>query len=207
MRNDDLAGALEDQADAMEALREGMRSMGEAMARDNNPGGPDDGRGNPGRAQADPLGRESGQGRRAGTEDSLLQGEDVYRRARDLLDEIRRRSGEGARPEYRAGLPRAPARPVLSHFRTVASRSATVAVSVARPSSTACTYCVERGLGVGPQADNLRGHQVDDKRPDAGHHCQPEPGARTATYVARARLPTWRGQASRWCRGTRSERN
>ncbi|MDZ7708989.1 MAG: TIGR02302 family protein [Roseovarius sp.] len=99
LRNDDLAGALEDQADAMEALREGMRSMGEAMARDASPGGPNDGRGDPDRAQADPLGRESGQGRRAGTEDSLLQGEDVYRRARDLLDEIRRRSGEGARPD------------------------------------------------------------------------------------------------------------
>ncbi|MET4102270.1 uncharacterized protein (TIGR02302 family) [Roseovarius sp. MBR-78] len=99
LRNDDLAGALEDQADAMEALREGMRSMGEAMARDANPGSPDDGRGNTGRAQADPLGREAGQGRGAGTDDSLLQGEDVYRRARDLLDEIRRRSGEGARPD------------------------------------------------------------------------------------------------------------
>ena len=99
LRNDDLAGALEDQADAMEALREGMRSMGEAMARNSNPGGPGDGRGNRGRAQTDPLGREAGQGRRAGTDDSLLQGEDVYRRARDLLDEIRRRSGEGARPD------------------------------------------------------------------------------------------------------------
>src|SRR6056297_725630 len=99
LRNDDLAGALEDQADAMEELREGMRSMGEAMARNSSPGGPQDGRGDPGRAQADPLGRESGQGRRAGTQDNLLQGEDVYRRARDLLDEIRRRSGEGARPD------------------------------------------------------------------------------------------------------------
>jgi hypothetical protein len=69
------------------------------MARDMGPGGPGDGRGDPGRAQADPLGRESGQGRRAGTDDSLLQGEDVYRRARDLLDEIRRRSGEGERPD------------------------------------------------------------------------------------------------------------
>jgi uncharacterized protein (TIGR02302 family) len=99
LRNDDLASALEDQADAMEALREGMRSMGEAMAQRQNPGGQGQAQGAPGRAQADPLGRETGQGRRAGTQDSLLQGEDVYRRARDLLDEIRRRSGEGARPD------------------------------------------------------------------------------------------------------------
>ena len=99
LRNDDIAGALEEQADAMEALREGMRNMGEAMARQGNPSGPGQGQGGPGRAGADPLGRETGQGRRAGTQDNLLQGDDVYRRARDLLDELRRRSGEGERPD------------------------------------------------------------------------------------------------------------
>jgi uncharacterized protein (TIGR02302 family) len=99
LRNDDLAGAIDDQADAMEALREGMRNMGEAMAEQQNPGGQGQQDGPPGQAQADPLGREAGQGRRAGTQDNLLQGEDVYRRARDLLDEIRRRSGEGDRPD------------------------------------------------------------------------------------------------------------
>jgi hypothetical protein len=99
LRNDDLAGALGEQADAMEALREGMRNMGEAMAQQGQPGGPGSERGEPGMAQADPLGRERGQGRNAGTQENLLQGDDVYRRARDLLDEIRRRSGEGARPD------------------------------------------------------------------------------------------------------------
>ena len=99
LRNDDIAGALEDQADAMEALREGMRNMGEAMAREGAPGGPGQAQGGPGRAGADPLGREAGQGRRAGTQDNLLQGEDVYSRARDLLDELRRRSGDGERPD------------------------------------------------------------------------------------------------------------
>lgn len=99
LRDDDLAGALGEQADAMEALREGMRNMGEAMAQDANPGGPGSESGQPGMAQADPLGRETGQGRNAGTQENLLQGEDVYRRARDLLEEIRRRAGEGARPD------------------------------------------------------------------------------------------------------------
>ncbi|MEO1778850.1 MAG: DUF4175 family protein, partial [Pseudomonadota bacterium] len=52
------------------------------------------------RAEAqDPLGREPGANGSTGTEESLLQGEDVYRRARDLLDEIRRRAGEGERPD------------------------------------------------------------------------------------------------------------
>ncbi|WP_040651109.1 TIGR02302 family protein [Roseovarius sp. 217] len=99
LRSDDLAGAIDNQADAMEALREGMRNMGEAMAEQQNPGGQGDAEGQPGQAQADPLGREAGQGRQAGTQDSLLQGEDVYRRARELLDEIRKRSGEGERPD------------------------------------------------------------------------------------------------------------
>ncbi|MEI4232740.1 TIGR02302 family protein [Roseovarius sp. D22-M7] len=100
LRGDDLAGAIDNQADAMESLREGMRNMGEALAeQQQNPGGQGEGEGAPGQAQADPLGRESGQGGRLGTQSELLQGEDVYRRARDLLDEIRRRSGEGDRPE------------------------------------------------------------------------------------------------------------
>jgi hypothetical protein len=34
-----------------------------------------------------------------GTEEGLIQGDDVYRRAQDLLDEIRRRAGDGERPE------------------------------------------------------------------------------------------------------------
>lgn len=99
LRGDDLAGAIDNQADAMESLREGMRNMGEAMAEQQTPGGQGAGEGAPGQAQADPLGRESGQGGRMGTQSELLQGEDVYRRARDLLDEIRRRSGEGDRPD------------------------------------------------------------------------------------------------------------
>lgn len=100
LREDDFAGAIDRQSEAMEALREGMRSLGEAMAQDqqSQPGqGQQAGDMNlPGR---DPLGRSSGSNGRVGTEESLLQGEDVYRRARELLDEIRRRSGEGERPD------------------------------------------------------------------------------------------------------------
>ena len=47
----------------------------------------------------DPLGRDQGSNGSLATDDSLLQGEDVYRRAQELLDEIRRRSGEGERPD------------------------------------------------------------------------------------------------------------
>jgi hypothetical protein len=100
LRQDDYAGAIDRQSEAMEALREGMRALGEQMAQEqqSQPGqGDQDG---DMRAQnRDPLGRNAGSNGSLGTDEGLLQGEDVYRRARDLLEEIRRRSGEGERPE------------------------------------------------------------------------------------------------------------
>ena len=47
----------------------------------------------------DPLGRQMGNTGQFGTDENLLQGEDVYRRAEELLGEIRRRSAEQNRPE------------------------------------------------------------------------------------------------------------
>ena len=101
LRQDDLAGALDNQSDAMEALREGMRELGEQMAQQQG----QDGQQGEAMGQAnemgrrDPLGREVGQNGRIGTDQQLLQGDDVYRRAEELLDEIRRRSGDQSRPE------------------------------------------------------------------------------------------------------------
>lgn len=100
LRQDDLPGAIDKQADAMEALREGIRNLGDAMAEAGRRQQGGDGQ-ETGNAQAnsrDPLGRNPGsRGGDVGTQEDLLQGEDVYRRARELLDEIRRRSGEGER--------------------------------------------------------------------------------------------------------------
>ncbi|MES2145592.1 MAG: TIGR02302 family protein [Pseudomonadota bacterium] len=103
LRDGDLPGALDRQAEAMEALREGMRNFGEALAQQrrdemgDSRQAQDMGRADPnGR---DPLGREPGDSARIGSDRNMLQGDDVYRRAQDLLDEIRRRSGELARPE------------------------------------------------------------------------------------------------------------
>lgn len=100
LRNDDLAGAIDRQSEAMEALREGMRSLAESLAQDQQK---QSGQGNTDserRAEnRDPLGRNAGSRGSIGTDEGLLQGGDVYRRARELLDEIRRRSGEGERPE------------------------------------------------------------------------------------------------------------
>jgi len=101
LRNDDLAGAIDRQSEAMEALREGMRNLGEAMAEQQREmrGGQGEQQGNVGGERNDPLGRNAGTNGQLGNDRNMLQGEDVYRRARDLLDEIRRRSGDGERPE------------------------------------------------------------------------------------------------------------
>ena len=100
LQRDDLPEAIDRQAEAMDALRDGMRNLGEALAeaegRQGQQGTAD---GREGGEQRDPLGRSPGANGQAGTDQGLLQGEDVYRRARELLDEIRKRSGETARPE------------------------------------------------------------------------------------------------------------
>ncbi|PYF09313.1 uncharacterized protein (TIGR02302 family) [Rhodobacter viridis] len=111
LKDGDLGGAIDKQADAIEALREGMRKLGEAMAEENGQG--QSGQGAEGmerRGDAmgghgarelprDPLGRATGDGSRIGSDSDLLKGDDVYRRARDLLDEIRRRTADRQRPE------------------------------------------------------------------------------------------------------------
>ncbi|MBT0959493.1 DUF4175 domain-containing protein [Alphaproteobacteria bacterium KMM 3653] len=102
LRAEDFGEALDNQAQAMEALREGMRNLGEALAENQGqqqPGqGQQTGNANP-NARRDPLGRDRSATGPLGSDEDLLQGEDVYRRARDLLDEIRRRSSEQDRPD------------------------------------------------------------------------------------------------------------
>ena len=89
----DLSGALDRQAEAMDRMRDGMRALGDAQAeqqRQEQGDGQAQGRSDPGN-QRDPLGRQQGESGRIGSDRNLLQGQDVYRRAQDLLDEIRRR--------------------------------------------------------------------------------------------------------------------
>ncbi|MCL7463797.1 TIGR02302 family protein [Phaeovulum sp. NW3] len=107
LRRGDNGTAIDRQADAIEALREGMRSLGEALAQEEGRQQGQQGEQRLGQAGSgqgrdlprDPLGRTLGEGGRIGTDDPMLGGEDVYRRARDLLDEIRRRSGERLRSD------------------------------------------------------------------------------------------------------------
>lgn len=101
LRDRDYGEALDRQADAMEALREGLRRLDEAMAEEQGQAPGQAGRaGAPDAGARDPLGREPGSnGRDFGSDQQFLGEEEIQRRAEELLDEIRRRSGDQTRPE------------------------------------------------------------------------------------------------------------
>ncbi len=101
LRENDLAEAIDNQGQAMEALREGMRALGEMMQQQQQTGQPGQGMQESDRRadSRDPLGRESGNSGVQGDDSPLALNDDAYGRARELLDEIRRRSGDADRPE------------------------------------------------------------------------------------------------------------
>ncbi|MFK7746597.1 MAG: TIGR02302 family protein [Roseobacter sp.] len=101
LRQNDLAEAIDEQGQAMEALREGMRALGEMMSEQQQQAQPGQGNQESDQRAAgrDPLGRESGNSGDRGDDSPLALNDDAYGRARELLDEIRRRSGEVERPE------------------------------------------------------------------------------------------------------------
>lgn len=101
LRKDDLRGAIDKQAEALGKLRQGLKGMNDALAgsagRNPDQG---DGQGLPGaagKAGRDPLGRDIG-----ATDDEGALGSDAdrfSRQARDLMDRIRRRLEDTARPD------------------------------------------------------------------------------------------------------------
>jgi hypothetical protein len=104
LRQDDLAGAIDKQAEAMEALREGMRELGEALAQQQGPASTRQGRADGGQAgQRDPLGRNRPDGDSGMVEGGALGDGNAYRRAWDLLEEIRRRADESERSDGERG--------------------------------------------------------------------------------------------------------
>ena len=121
LRQGDTGEALQRQADAIQSMREGMRALGDMLAgesedqrqaqegegQEGQQPGEQPGQGQPGsgetaydgRPMLDPLGRERpGSGSMIAGGDPLAEGLDPAQRARDLLDEIRRRSGQQERP-------------------------------------------------------------------------------------------------------------
>ncbi|WP_112311492.1 DUF4175 domain-containing protein [Pseudogemmobacter bohemicus] len=104
LRQGDLAGALDKQAEAMERLRQGMRDFGDALADMEREPGAEGGNQELRDARrvdpnaVDPLGREPGDSARIGSDRNMVQN-NPDQRAQELLDEIRRRSGEIGRPD------------------------------------------------------------------------------------------------------------
>ncbi len=90
--------ALDNQADAVEALRQGMRQLNEANQQanrgQNNDGQQDSDTAGP--DTQDPLGRSAGNTK---TDGERLHSGDQLRRSKEILEEIRRRSGERSRPQ------------------------------------------------------------------------------------------------------------
>ena len=101
LRDGDLAEAIDNQSQAMEALRDSMRSLGEALSEEERNQQPGQGAQESDRRadNRDPLGRSQGSKGASGSDNEADLDNDAYGRTRELLDEIRRRSGEAARPE------------------------------------------------------------------------------------------------------------
>lgn len=95
----DTPGALDQQAEAMENLRQGMRNLRDAMQRQTQTGRQGRLAGEPGtRRGADPLGRDQSASGATANDSPFADRQDIYRRAQELTDELRRRSGETDRP-------------------------------------------------------------------------------------------------------------
>lgn len=105
LENGDVPGALDNQSDAIDNLREGIRQMGDDLRRADN--APAEGQGDQGQVAGDstaengrdPLGRPIGSRGGIGTGENMVPEADSAGRARELLDEIRRRSGDMQRPQ------------------------------------------------------------------------------------------------------------
>ncbi len=102
LRDGDAADALNEQAEAIDNLRDGMRQMARDM-RQAEAGSQNGEPGAEGEASADgrndPLGRPLGPDGSTGTNQQMVPEANAGTRARGLLDEIRRRSGDQSRPQ------------------------------------------------------------------------------------------------------------
>ncbi|MDB5664361.1 DUF4175 domain-containing protein [Cypionkella sp.] len=106
LKDGDLPGALDKQAEAMDKMREGMRDFGDALAeQDRQEGSAPDGTQQTEDPQSggprDPLGRDNGL--HIGSDGNLAENKDIYKRAQELLDEIRKRSSDQSRTESERG--------------------------------------------------------------------------------------------------------
>ena len=101
LRNNDYAGALDNQARAMEALRKGLKSLGEELSGQSQDENSEGSQAQSGTADSqDPLGRsDNGQGAGNLGQDGLEDQQSVRKQAEELMNEIRRRSAQRERAD------------------------------------------------------------------------------------------------------------
>ena len=94
---DDPAGAVGPQGEALEGLRDGLQSFVDTM-REQMGGTAFGAATQPGGSGRDPLGRETGQGGMFGPDTVDLPDAPSLQRAREIVDELRRRLNDRTRP-------------------------------------------------------------------------------------------------------------
>jgi len=100
LQEGDLGKALNEQAEAMENLREAIRQLGEEMQQaGQGRDGLQEGETQDTQSTRDPLGRPLGRTGTTESGDTVVPDQNASERARELLDEIRRRSGDLSRPD------------------------------------------------------------------------------------------------------------
>ncbi|MXU63986.1 TIGR02302 family protein [Oceanomicrobium pacificus] len=102
LSEEDFGAALDRQAEAIDALRDGLDQLNQEQRQANGqsqPGQAQDGGEGQASSQQDPLGRALGSTGGIQTDESLLPELDSLERAREIIDEIRRRAGEADRPK------------------------------------------------------------------------------------------------------------
>ena len=97
----DIAGALDRQSEAMDSLREGIRNLSRSLAQNNQGPRQEGGTESTQRdiQSQDPLGRSSGAGASSDAQGSEIDQREMTKRAKELLEEIRRRAGERERSD------------------------------------------------------------------------------------------------------------
>ena len=97
----DIASALDRQSEAMDSLREGIRNLSRSLAQNNQGPRQEGGTESTQRdnQSQDPLGRSSGAGASSDAQGSKIDQREMAKRAKELLEEIRRRAGERERSD------------------------------------------------------------------------------------------------------------
>ena len=98
LRDGEFGDALDQQSQAMDTLREGIKNFDQAMAENSEDAGGEN-QENAGGERSDPLGRSQGENGQNGVSDTQVGSAESDKKKSEIINEIRRRSGELERSE------------------------------------------------------------------------------------------------------------